>query len=397
VAFSGEVTDDESGVEKVSETSALMNPALKRRDLRDAFATDDSNVLLVANKFQTGFDQPLLVAMYVDKRLSGVAAVQTLSRLNRTAPGKDQTFVIDFANSAEDIVTAFAPYYRATTLADVTDPNIVHETMNKLDAAGMYLQSEIDGLVADFLAKKGNNALTKWVTPAQHRFRDRERTAKQTDDLVALEELELFRKDVSTFLRQYDFLSQIVNYEDPSLEKLSIYLRHLVPTISHEQLGHEIDLSGVEFDYLAHHQQATASAQPGADVPLQPAKEVGKGAAHKPEMVPLDVVIEKINDLFDGDHPESSVRSVIAPLPIISGSSPAPARCPPTCRPRRARMRWLLLPLPAAGCPCYRRSTGRARSSRLSDHGCDCAAARDPCPWLRAAAGFRASCAHGCP
>ena len=136
VAFSGEVTDDESGLEKVTETSALMNPGLKGRDLRDAFATDEYNVMLVANKFQTGFDQPLLVAMYVDKRLSGVAAVQTLSRLNRVAPGKDQTFVLDFANAAEDIVEAFEPYYEATTLADVTDPNIVHETMNKLDAAG---------------------------------------------------------------------------------------------------------------------------------------------------------------------------------------------------------------------------------------------------------------------
>jgi type I restriction enzyme, R subunit len=312
VAFSGEVTDEESGVEKVTETSAVMNPGLKGRDLRDAFATDEYNVMLVANKFQTGFDQPLLTAMYVDKRLSGVAAVQTLSRLNRTAPGKDQTFVIDFANSAEDIVAAFGPYYKATTLADVTDPNIVHETMNKLDAAGIYLQAEIDGLVRDFLAKKGNNALTKWVTPAQHRFNDRERTAKDTNDLLVLEELELFRKDVGTFIRQYDFLSQIVNYEDASLEKLSIYLRHLAPVISQEQLGHEIDLSGVDFDYLNHHRQATASPTPGGDVPLDPAKDVGRGTAHAPEMVPLDVVIDKINELFDGDHPESSVRSVIA-------------------------------------------------------------------------------------
>ena len=167
VAFSGEVTDHESGMEKVTETSTLMNPGLKGRDLRDAFATDEYNVMLVANKFQTGFDQPLLVAMYVDKRLSGVAAVQTLSRLNRVAPGKDQTFVLDFANTAEDIVEAFEPYYEATTLADVTDPNIVHETMNKLDAAGIYQESEIDGLVADYLANKGNNALNKWVTPAQ--------------------------------------------------------------------------------------------------------------------------------------------------------------------------------------------------------------------------------------
>ena len=156
VAFSGEVSDPESGIEKVTETSTMMNPGLKGRDLRDAFATDEYNVMLVANKFQTGFDQPLLVAMYVDKRLSGVAAVQTLSRLNRVAPGKDQTFVLDFANSAEDIIEAFEPYYEATTLADVTDPNIVHQTMRKLDAAGIYQESEINGLVADYLAHTGH-------------------------------------------------------------------------------------------------------------------------------------------------------------------------------------------------------------------------------------------------
>lgn len=165
VAFSGEVTDPDSGLEKVTETS--MNPGLKGRDLRDAFATDEYRVMLVANKFQTGFDQPLLVAMYVDKRLSGVAAVQTLSRLNRTAPGKDQTFVLDFANASEDIVEAFEPYYDATTLADVTDPNIVHQTVNKLDAAGIYQESEVNGLVVDYLkyAKqpgKGHEALNKW-------------------------------------------------------------------------------------------------------------------------------------------------------------------------------------------------------------------------------------------
>ena len=133
--------------------------------------------------------------MYVDKRLSGVAAVQTLSRLNRVAPGKDQTFVLDFANTAEDIVEAFEPYYEATTLADVTDPNIVHGTMAKLDAAGIYQESEVNGLVADYLANKGNNALTKWVTPARDRFRDRERDAIDHGDKLALDELQLFRKE----------------------------------------------------------------------------------------------------------------------------------------------------------------------------------------------------------
>lgn len=311
VAFSGEVTDPDSGVEKATEASTLMNPGLKGRDLRDAFATDEYQVMLVANKFQTGFDQPLLVAMYVDKRLSGVAAVQTLSRLNRVAPGKDQTFVLDFANGAEEIVEAFEPYYEATTLADVTDRNIVHETMAKLDAAAIYQESEVEGLVADYLAKKGNNALTKWVTPARDRFRDRERTAVEANDKTALDELIMFRKDVGTFLRQYDFLSQIFNYEDPSLEKLSIYLRHLAPVITAEQLQHEIDLSTVNFDYIAQHEQGTTAGKLAGGIPLEPAKEAGTGSVKDPELVALAEVIDKINDLFSGDHPNSSVKNVV--------------------------------------------------------------------------------------
>ena len=219
--------------------------------------------------------------------------------------------MLDFANTAEDIVEAFEPYYEATTLADVTDPNIVHGTMAKLDAAGIYQESEVEGLVADYLANKGNNALTKWVTPARDRFRDRERDAIDHGDKLALDELQLFRKDVGTFIRQYDFLSQIVNYEDLSLEKLSIYLRHLAPVISSEQLNHEIDLSTVDFDFLTQHKGETTSGKLTGDVPLQPAKESGTGTARDPEMVALEEVIAQINDLFSGDHPDSSVRNVV--------------------------------------------------------------------------------------
>ncbi len=314
VAFSGEVTDPDSGLEKVTETS--MNPGLKGRHLRDAFATDEYQVMLVANKFQTGFDQPLLVAMYVDKRLSGVAAVQTLSRLNRTAPSKDQTFVLDFANDADEIVEAFEPYYDATTLADVTDPNIVHQTVNKLDAVGIYQESEVNGLVADYLkyahqAGKGHEALNKWLKPAQDVFRDRERQARDHDDSLALEELDLFRKDIGTFLRQYDFLSQIVNYEDPAIEKLSIYLRFLAPTISREQLHHDIDLSGVDFDYLDQRAGQAADGRLSGGVVLEPAKAGGTGTARDPELVALEQVIAQINDLFSGEHPDCSVRNVV--------------------------------------------------------------------------------------
>ena len=242
--------------------------------------------------------------------------MQTLSRLNRVAPAKDQTFVLDFANIAEDIVEAFEPYYEATTLADVTDPNIVHGTMAKLDAAGIYEESEVEGLVKDYLANakqphKGHEALNKWVMPARDRFRDRERDAMDNGDKLALDELHVFRKDVGTFIRQYDFLSQIVPYEDPSLEKLSIYLRHLAPVITSEQLNHEIDLSTVDFDFLTQHKGETASGKLSGDVPLQPAKESGTGTARDPELVALEEVIAQINDLFSGDHPDSSVRNVV--------------------------------------------------------------------------------------
>ena len=116
---------------------------------------------------------------------------------------------------------------------------------------------------------------------------------------------------MGTFLRQYDFLSQIVDYEDASLEKLSIYLRHLAPQITRQRLNHEIDLSTVDFDYITQREQATTVLKPGTGVPLEPVKESGTGTARDPEMAALDEVIAQINDLFSGDHPDSSVRSVV--------------------------------------------------------------------------------------
>ena len=227
VAFSGEVKDTEAGTDELF-TETNMNPGLKGRELRDAFATDEFQVMLVANKFQTGFDQPKLVAMYVDKKLGGVQAVQTLSRLNRTfAPLKDQTFVLDFANEVTEIVDAFSPYYEVTTLADVTDPNIVHDTERKLAAAGIYEASEVDGLVVDYLAKKGNSALEKWIAAAAERYAVRMAAAVNNSDAVAADELAMFRKDAGTYVRQYEFMSQLFDYESPWLEKLAIYLNSI--------------------------------------------------------------------------------------------------------------------------------------------------------------------------
>jgi len=148
VAFSGEVRDTESGPDPFTENSTTLNPNLRGRDIREAFKTDEYQILLVANKFQTGFDQPLLCGMYVDKRLAGIRAVQTLSRLNRAHPGKDTTYVLDFVNDAADVLAAFKTYYATAELSDVTDPNLVYNLRAKLDASGHYDDFEVDRVVA---------------------------------------------------------------------------------------------------------------------------------------------------------------------------------------------------------------------------------------------------------
>jgi type I restriction enzyme R subunit len=205
VAFSREVTDKGAGEESVTEIT--LNPGLKGRSLPKAFATGEYQVMLMANKFQTGFDQPLLVVIYVDKKLSGITAVQTLSRLNRTATGKDQTFVLDFVNDPAEILAAFQQYYRSAALAEVPDPNVIHELQIKLDHALIYEESEADGAARAWVKEEGNNALTKWLTPAEQRFAGQYSDALKANDADRVEELVLFRSDLNTIIRAYDFLS----------------------------------------------------------------------------------------------------------------------------------------------------------------------------------------------
>src|SRR5262249_48221516 len=152
VAFSGEVHDPESGPEAFTEKSKTLNPALRGRDIREAFKTDEYQILLAANKFQTGFDQPLLCGMYVDKRLAGIQAVQTLSRLNRAYSGpfgeKSTTYVLDFIDSnSEAVLEAFKTYYASAELEAATDPNLVFNLRTKLDGAGHYDEFEVNRVV----------------------------------------------------------------------------------------------------------------------------------------------------------------------------------------------------------------------------------------------------------
>lgn len=310
VAFSGEVADSESGPGEFTEQN--MNVGLKGRDLREAFDTDEFQILLVANKYQTGFDQPKLVSMYVDKKLAGVAAVQTLSRLNRTYPGKDQTFVIDFVNDPEEIRTAFQPYFETAELSDVSDPNLIHDLQTKLDSARIYTPEEVEGLVAAyFKARQGD--MQGWVAPAVDRYRVEFKEAIQADDKEAIDALQIFRKDVGGFIRAYDFLSQIVDFGDTDLEKRSIFFKHLLPWLKDERSHEQVDLSAVK---LTHYKLSDAGKQAiklGQDLEeykLTPITDLGSGKAHDPESAMLAEIIQKMNDLFEGDLTDNDLLAL---------------------------------------------------------------------------------------
>ncbi len=266
VAFSGEVNDPQSGADPFSETSKTMNPSLKGQDICEAFNTDDYQILLVANKFQTGFDQPLLCGMYVDKRLAGIAAVQTLSRLNRAHQGKDTTYVVDFVNDPEDIIlAAFKTYYETAELSNVTDPHLVFDLRMKLDAAGFYDEFEVNRVVeVEFNphAKQSElaGALESVVSRLLLRYKaaqDKLNSAKAKDDGKAaadaqneLDALMLFKHDMSAFQRMYAFLSQIFDYGNTAIEKRFIFYRRLLPLLEFGREREGIDLSKV---ILTHH------------------------------------------------------------------------------------------------------------------------------------------------
>ncbi|MFZ3454211.1 type I restriction endonuclease subunit R [Arthrobacter sp. 7Tela_A1] len=302
VGFSGEVTDEDSSPESFTELN--MNPGLKGRTLPEAFATNEYQIMLVANKFQIGFDQPLLVAMYVDKKLSGVSAVQTLSRLNRTAVGKDQTFVLDFVNKPEEILASFKPYFREARLEGTSDPNVVHDLQNKLDAAQIYLESEVDGLVQAYVREEGNNALSGWVAPAKSRFNTRYNAAVASGDKTTQDELDLFRKDLGSFVRAYDFLSQIVNFADPDLEKRLIFYKHLQPVLRVRDAPVALDLSGVVLAKYALKDKGQAQLKLSDDdeALLKPPTDVGSGQTKDPVLATWEEIIQQANLPFEGEE-----------------------------------------------------------------------------------------------
>jgi type I restriction enzyme R subunit len=298
VAFSGKVTDpDDPDGASWTETSLNGFPeseTARRFKGEEPFPVDGYQVLVVAEKFQTGFDAPRLVAMYVDKKLEGVNAVQTLARLNRSMVGKPQPFVLDFRNDADAITEAFRPWFDTTTVEPV-DPNLLYRLQGNLQAAGVFDQTDVDHYWEVFAPvavndRKGNGALYAALAGPRQRFTD------ELDD----EEKAAFRSDLDSFGRAYSFLSQVVEWTDAGLEKLYVFARSLLLDLPAPPGAAALDLgSDVELTHLRIEVRGTVDAAIGDNdaPPLDPFPG-GGGVAADPETERLSAIVDRLNDKY---------------------------------------------------------------------------------------------------
>jgi type I restriction enzyme R subunit len=306
VAFSGTVRDPETGLEYTEpgmNTDVVNGKPISEKQLPERFASSDFQVLLVANKYQTGFDQPLLMAMYVDKRLDGVQAVQTLSRLNRMVPGKETPFVLDFVNEAEDVYRAFKPYYDATSLQESSDPAQLEQLKHELDAFQIYHWNEVEAFARIFYRtpSKQNPAdhahLQRHLQPAVDRFKVMDDEEQRGD----------FRDKLSGYVKVFSFLSQIIPYGDPDLEMLYSFGRFLLPHLPLERdtstvkLGDEV---GLQYYRLQRVFSGAIELREGeGEYGVKSPTDVGTGKA-KEEKAPLSEIIEVLNDRFGTNFTE---------------------------------------------------------------------------------------------
>ena len=299
VAFSGTVQDDKHP--DVEYTEVKMNQGIREKELPEKFATQEYQVLLVAEKYQTGFDQPLLHTMYVDKRLAGIQAVQTLSRLNRTHPLKEDTFVLDFVNDREEIREAFKVYYEGAEMGEEVDPGKMYEVKGDLDASGIYLEEEIRRFCAVYFKAKQRQSvqdhkeMNAALDPAVSRFNE----LWEEDEDGA----ELLRGKIQVFRNLYGFLSQIIPYQDTDLERLHVFLRHLAPKLRKRRSGpayHFDDDVRLDYYRLQKISEGSISLREGEAHALDGPKEVGSGEVHE-ESVPLSQLIDIVNERFGTD------------------------------------------------------------------------------------------------
>lgn len=316
VAFSGEPEYPPKSGSKVSEATLNKFPS---KDITDKIQEDPYRFLIVADKFQTGYDEPLLHTMYVDKKLSGIKAVQTLSRLNRAHPSKYDTFVLDFSNDSDTIRESFADFYRTTLLSEETDPNKLHDLQGDLDRAQVYSIEQINELVAKYISGANRDKLDPIL-----------------DHCVAIYQSELdednqvdFKSKAKAFVRTYGFLSSILPYSNTSWEKLAIFLNFLLPKLpapKEEDLSRGI-LDAIDMDsYRVEVKSALKITLPDENAEIEPVPTRAGGRKAEAELDHLSNILKTFNDLFgsiewkDGDK----IRKIIAEeLPAKVSADPA--------------------------------------------------------------------------
>jgi len=303
VAFSGTVQDDK--VSGKTYTEVEMNKGMKEEELPESFATPEYQVLIVAEKFQTGFDQPLLHTMYVDKRLAGIQAVQTLSRLNRTHLLKEDTFILDFVNDREEIRQAFKDYYEGAEMGEVPEPARMYELKHELDVEGIYRHDEVEQFATVFFKPKerqcpsDHQKMNALLDPAVDRFA----VWRQKDE----DEAELWRGKLIAFRNLYSFLSQIIPYQDSDLEKLYSYLRYLAPKLPRKgtsvvyAFDDEVQLKYYRLQKIS---EGSIDLVNGQANPLKGPNATGTGLVRE-EKVRLSKLIDVVNERFGTEFTES--------------------------------------------------------------------------------------------
>jgi type I restriction enzyme, R subunit len=299
VAFSGAVQDDK--LAEVSYTEEAMNGGLREKELPERFASPEYQVLLVAEKYQTGFDQPLLHTMYVDKRLAGIQAVQTLSRLNRIHPLKEDTFVLDFVNDRDEIREAFKTYFEGAEIGDEVDSARLYAIKGELDAADIYTGEEIARFCDVYFKPKqkqsalDHQAMNAALDPAVSRFKAR---SEESPD-----EAELWRGKLQAFQNLYGFLSQVIPYQDSDLERLYVFVRHLTTKLPRRASGAAYQFDDevkLEYYRLQKISEGSIALKDGEARKLDGPAEVGSGVLRE-QPVPLSQLIDVVNERFGTD------------------------------------------------------------------------------------------------
>ena len=296
VAFSGTVVDPDLPNKEYTEVD--MNQGIKEKELPEKFSTDEYQVLLVAEKYQTGFDQPLLHTMYVDKRLAGIQAVQTLSRLNRTHLGKEDTFVLDFVNETQEILDAFQPYYEQTTVGEQAQPQQLYELQAKLDAEQVYYKAEVEEFSkvfykpGEYQTPADHAVMNACLDPAVNRFNERDEDSQEE-----------FRGWLTAYRNLYAFLSQIIPFQDSDLEKLYSYIRFLLTKLPERDLGPAYRLDeevALKYYRLQKVSEGSIDLQAGKGGEVSGPTEMGTGVSHG-EQIELSLLIDILNERFGTD------------------------------------------------------------------------------------------------